>query len=334
MGHLNFLGGILEEVHIHSTPVGKTWLTILFICRMLVIGVAADDVWTDEQAEFICNTHQPGCRNACYDLAFPISPIRYWVLQVISVSSPSLVYVGHALYRLSALEKVRERKKPLARKRIEREIKQLCQEQLNKAPLRGSLMRTYVAHIIIRSVVEGAFMTGQYLLYGFHLHTLFRCEQDPCPNSVDCFVSRPTEKSIYMVFMQSIAVLSLFLSILEIIHLICKKIDKVFTRTTVDKDNLSLKESRQDTVVQTCNNASRNAKYVSEACDHNLKESMHIPNMCPRITKPSTYMLLWPHDIRSILLVTLYMYKIKTPPKNSIKNPLESIKKLFSGQTC
>ncbi|XP_035991144.1 connexin 55.5 [Fundulus heteroclitus] len=244
MGNWNFLGGILEEVHIHSTPVGKTWLTILFICRMLVIGVAADDVWTDEQAEFICNTHQPGCRHACYDLAFPISPIRYWVLQVISVSSPSLVYVGHALYRLSALEKVRERKKALlwreledagvepavARKRIEREIKQLCQEQLNKAPLRGSLMRTYVAHIIIRSVVEVAFMTGQYLLYGFHLHTLFRCEQDPCPNRVDCFVSRPTEKSIYMVFMQSIAALSLFLSILEIIHLICKKIEKVFTR--------------------------------------------------------------------------------------------------------
>lgn len=240
----NFLGGILEEVHIHSTLVGEIWLIILFICRMLVIGVAAEDVWIDEQEEFICNTHQPGCRNVCYDLAFPISPIRYWVLQIISVSSPSLVYVGHALYRLQVLEKIRQRKKALlwreledaemepavARKRIEREMKQIYQEQISKATLRGSLMRTYVAHIIIRSVVEVGFMSGQYLLYGFHLYTLFKCEQDPCPNTVDCFVSRPMEKSIYMVYMQSISALSLFLSIMEIMHLTCKKIKKIYTR--------------------------------------------------------------------------------------------------------
>ena len=107
MGDWNFLGGILEEVHIHSTMVGKIWLTILFIFRMLVLGVAAEDVWNDEQSDFICNTDQPGCRNVCYDRAFPISLIRYWVLQVIFVSSPSLVYMGHAIYQLRALEKER-----------------------------------------------------------------------------------------------------------------------------------------------------------------------------------------------------------------------------------
>lgn len=32
--------------------------------------------------DFICNTQQPGCRNVCYDCAFPVSLIRYWVLQV------------------------------------------------------------------------------------------------------------------------------------------------------------------------------------------------------------------------------------------------------------
>ncbi|KAM3657627.1 gap junction alpha-9 protein isoform 2-T5 [Ammospiza maritima maritima] len=111
MGDWNFLGGILEEVHIHSTIIGKIWLTILFIFRMLVLGVATEDVWNDEQSEFICNTEQPGCRNVCYDEAFPISLIRYWVLQVIFVSSPSLVYMGHALYRLRALEKERQKKK-------------------------------------------------------------------------------------------------------------------------------------------------------------------------------------------------------------------------------
>ncbi|NXM68637.1 CXA10 protein, partial [Serilophus lunatus] len=240
MGDWNLLGSILEEVHIHSTIVGKIWLTILFIFRMLVLGVAAEDVWDDEQSEFICNTEQPGCNNICYDRAFPISLIRYWVLQIIFVSSPSLVYMGHALYRLRALEKERQNRKAHLRaqledlepmleehRRVERELRKLEeQKKVNKAPLRGSLLRTYVLHILTRSVVEVGFMIGQYLLYGFHMSPLYKCTRPPCPNTVDCFVSRPTEKTIFMVFMNSIAAVSLFLNILEIAHLGVKKIQK------------------------------------------------------------------------------------------------------------
>ncbi|XP_062429065.1 gap junction alpha-10 protein [Rhea pennata] len=240
MGDWNLLGSILEEVHIHSTIIGKIWLTILFIFRMLVLGVAAEDVWDDEQSEFICNTEQPGCSNICYDKAFPISLIRYWVLQIIFVSSPSLVYMGHALYRLRALDKERQKKKAHLRaqledlepmheehRRVERELRKLEeQKKVNKAPLRGSLLRTYVLHILTRSVVEVGFMIGQYLLYGFHMSPLYKCTRPPCPNTVDCFVSRPTEKTIFMVFMNSIAAVSLFLNILEIAHLGIKRIKK------------------------------------------------------------------------------------------------------------
>uniref|UniRef100_UPI0037E72A01 gap junction alpha-9 protein n=1 Tax=Semicossyphus pulcher TaxID=241346 RepID=UPI0037E72A01 len=312
MGDWNFLGGILEEVHIHSTMVGKIWLTILFIFRMLVLGVAAEDVWNDEQADFICNTEQPGCRNVCYDQAFPISLIRYWVLQVIFVSSPSLVYMGHALYRLRALEKARQKKKALlrkelelvdvelaeARKRIEREMKQLDQGKLNKAPLRGSLLRTYVAHVVTRSVVEVAFMTGQYLLYGFHLYPLFKCERDPCPNAVDCYVSRPTEKSVFMVFMQCIAGISLFLNILEIMHLGYKKIKKgildFYPHLRDERDELDeyyVNKYKKESVVQIC--ATRKATIASAPSDYNLlMERVQGNIMYPNLIKPSTFLPL------------------------------------------
>ncbi|NXH81359.1 CXA9 protein, partial [Edolisoma coerulescens] len=266
MGDWNFLGGILEEVHIHSTIIGKIWLTILFIFRMLVLGVATEDVWNDEQSEFICNTEQPGCRNVCYDEAFPISLIRYWVLQVIFVSSPSLVYMGHALYRLRALEKERQKKKAQVRvelestelemtenrKRLERELWQLDQKKLNKAPLRGSLLCTYVIHIFTRSAVEVGFMIGQYLLYGFHLDPLYKCQRDPCPNTVDCFVSRPTEKTVFILFMQSIATVSLLLNILEIIHLGFRKIKMGLceqNKNKDDSDNFYINKSKKYSVI-------------------------------------------------------------------------------------
>ncbi|NWW26577.1 CXA9 protein, partial [Falcunculus frontatus] len=266
MGDWNILGGILEEVHIHSTIIGKIWLTILFIFRMLVLGVATEDVWNDEQSEFICNTEQPGCRNVCYDEAFPISLIRYWVLQIIFVSSPSLVYMGHALYRLRALEKERQKKKAQVRvelestelemtenhKRLERELWQLDQKKLNKAPLRGSLLCTYVIHIFTRSAVEVGFMIGQYLLYGFHLDPLYKCQRDPCPNTVDCFVSRPTEKTVFILFMQSIATVSLLLNILEIIHLGLRKIKMGLceqNKNKDDSDNFYINKSKKFSVI-------------------------------------------------------------------------------------
>ncbi|XP_074676867.1 gap junction alpha-10 protein [Strix aluco] len=272
MGDWNLLGSILEEVHIHSTIVGKIWLTILFIFRMLVLGVAAEDVWDDEQSEFICNTEQPGCSNICYDKAFPISLIRYWVLQIVFVSSPSLVYMGHALYRLRALEKERQKKKahlraqledlepmPEEQRRLERELRKLEeQKKVNKAPLRGSLLRTYVLHILTRSVVEVGFMIGQYLLYGFHMTPLYKCTRPPCPNTVDCFVSRPTEKTIFMVFMNSIAAVSLFLNILEIAHLGLKKIHKsLYGRRRrpagpAEEDNSLLNSKKSSVMLPAC----------------------------------------------------------------------------------
>ncbi|XP_068432907.1 gap junction alpha-10 protein isoform X2 [Clinocottus analis] len=266
MGDWNLLGSILEEVHIHSTIVGKIWLTILFIFRMLVLGVAAEDVWDDEQTEFVCNTEQPGCKNVCYDQAFPISLIRYWVLQVIFVSSPSLVYMGHALYRLRTLEKERHRKKASLKaelegtnpvqedhKRIERELRKLDeQKKVRKAPLRGSLLRTYVFHILTRSVVEVGFIIGQCALYGIGLAPLYKCKRLPCPNSVDCFVSRPTEKNIFMVFMLVIAGVSLFLNLLEIFHLGVKEIKQSLYGYKYGDDDSVYRSKKNSMVQQVC----------------------------------------------------------------------------------
>lgn len=187
---------------------------------------------------------------------------------MIFVSSPSLVYMGHAIYRLRALEKQRHFRRAIlrrelesldsdlteVRRHVERELRQLDQRKLNKAPLRGSLLCTYIAHIMIRSSVEVGFMLGQHLLYGNHLEPLYRCDQEPCPNSVDCYVSRPTEKSMFMVFMQVIAAVSLFLSLLEIMHLGYKKVKRdiqnYYAHITDDLDDYCGGKMKKNSVIQ------------------------------------------------------------------------------------
>ncbi|XP_061698532.1 gap junction alpha-8 protein-like [Syngnathoides biaculeatus] len=245
MGDWSFLGNILEEVNEHSTVIGRVWLTVLFIFRILILGTAAEFVWGDEQSDYVCNTQQPGCENVCYDEAFPISHIRLWVLQIIFVSTPSLVYVGHAVHHVHMEEKRKEREEAELSRQQElneerlplapdqgsvRTTKETSTKGSKKFRLEGTLLRTYICHIIFKTLFEVGFVVGQYFLYGFRILPLYKCSRWPCPNTVDCFVSRPTEKTVFIIFMLAVACVSLFLNFVEISHLGLKKIRVVFRK--------------------------------------------------------------------------------------------------------
>ncbi|XP_043104144.1 gap junction protein alpha 8 paralog a [Puntigrus tetrazona] len=244
MGDWSSLGNILEEVNEHSTVIGRVWLTVLFIFRILILGTAAEFVWGDEQSDYVCNTQQPGCENVCYDEAFPISHIRLWVLQIIFVSTPSLVYVGHAVHYIHMEEKRKEREEaevshqqeigeerlPLPDQGSVRTTKETSTKGSKKFRLEGTLLFTYICHIIFKALFEVGFVVGQYFLYGFRILPLYKCSRWPCPNTVDCYVSRPTEKTIFIIFMLAVACVSLFLNFVEISHLALKKIRFVFHR--------------------------------------------------------------------------------------------------------
>ncbi|XP_043929130.1 gap junction alpha-3 protein isoform X2 [Protopterus annectens] len=217
MGDWSFLGRLLENAQEHSTVIGKVWLTVLFIFRILVLGAAAEEVWGDEQSDFRCNTQQPGCENVCYDKAFPISHIRFWVLQIIFVSTPTLIYLGHVK------ENKHQEDKDLLEKGSGKKEKPPLRDEHGKVRMRGALLHTYIFNIIFKTLFEVGFIVGQYFLYGFQLNTLYRCDRWPCPNVVDCFISRPTEKSIFIIFMLAVACVSLLLNMLEIYHLGWKK---------------------------------------------------------------------------------------------------------------
>ncbi|KAM9766579.1 gap junction alpha-3 protein-like isoform 2-T5 [Menidia menidia] len=249
MGDWSFLGRLLENAQEHSTVIGKVWLTVLFIFRILVLGAAAEEVWGDEQSDFTCNTQQPGCENVCYDEAFPISHIRFWVLQIIFVSTPTLIYLGHVLHIVRMEEKRREREEDLRKAGRHQEDqdplyhngvgdgggggggrgggkkeKPPIRDEHGKIRIRGALLRTYIFNIIFKTLFEVGFILGQYFLYGFHLKPLYKCGRWPCPNTVDCFISRPTEKTIFIIFMLVVACVSLVLNLLEIYHLGWKKV--------------------------------------------------------------------------------------------------------------
>lgn len=44
MGEWGFLSSLLDKVQSHSSVIGKVWLSVLFIFRIMVLGAGADKV--------------------------------------------------------------------------------------------------------------------------------------------------------------------------------------------------------------------------------------------------------------------------------------------------
>ncbi|XP_034533444.1 gap junction gamma-1 protein-like [Notolabrus celidotus] len=249
----SFLTRLLDEISNHSTFVGKVWLTVLIIFRIVLTAVGGETIYYDEQSKFVCNTQQPGCENVCYDAFAPLSHVRFWIFQVIMITTPTIMYLGFAMHKIARSEDseyrpARKQKKrmpivsrgavrdyeeaedngeedPMIAEEIEPEKADKAEKSSEKKHdgrrriLRDGLMKVYVCQLMWRSAFEVAFLFGQYVLYGFEVIPSYVCTRSPCPHTVDCFVSRPTEKTIFLLVMYVVSFLCLLLTVFEIIHL-------------------------------------------------------------------------------------------------------------------
>ncbi|XP_042291148.1 gap junction beta-4 protein-like isoform X1 [Thunnus maccoyii] len=210
-----FLEGLLNGVNKYSTAFGRIWLAIVFIFRLLVFLVACEKVWGDEQKNFDCDTRQPGCQNVCYDHYFPIAYTRLWALQLIFVTCPSLLVTLHVGYR-----EERERKHQL---KYGKGCTPLYDGNTGKK--RGGLWWTYFLSLIFKITVDAVFV---FLLFYIYEATFFpplvKCSELPCPNVVNCYIARPTEKKLFTIFMVVTSFVCIFLTFCEILYLCGKRV--------------------------------------------------------------------------------------------------------------
>ncbi|XP_076839452.1 gap junction gamma-1 protein-like [Brachyhypopomus gauderio] len=218
----SFLTSLLDEIYNHSTFVGKIWLTLLILFRIVLTVVGGESIYYDEQSNFVCNSLQPGCQNVCYDAFAPLSHVRFWVFQIIIISTPTVMYLGFAMHKIARTEyqPVNEDSEDPEEAEPKKE-KEKPQKKHDgwRSIRRDGLMCVYVLHLLLRIAAEVAFLFGQYMLYGLEVVPKYVCKVSPCPNAVDCFVSRPREKTIFLLIMYAVSALCLLVTVLEIVHL-------------------------------------------------------------------------------------------------------------------
>lgn len=197
----------------------------MILLRVLILLFAGYPLYQDEQERFVCNTIQPGCANVCYDLFSPISLFRFWLVQLTALCLPYVVFIIYVVHKVSNGLTVdlnpsgHVKASPLSK---------IQQEPFSKTPgnktppgaERGrarSFTGAYILHLMFRTLLEAGFGAAHYYLFGFYIPSRFLCQHPPCTTQVDCYTSRPTEKTVMLNFMLGVAALSLFLNVLDFI---------------------------------------------------------------------------------------------------------------------
>ncbi|KAM9209127.1 gap junction delta-3 protein [Dugong dugon] len=241
MGEWAFLGSLLDAVQLQSPLMGRLWLVVMLIFRILVLATVGGAVFEDEQEEFVCNTLQPGCRQTCYDRAFPVSHYRFWLFHILLLSAPAVLFVIYSMHQASKEPGRADGGGAAA------EAGQPCARSGSEGPCAPCALRArrarqcYLLSVALRLLAELGFLAGQTLLYGFRVAPHFACAGPPCPHTVDCFVSRPTEKTVFVVFYFAVGLLSALLSVAELGHLLWKgrpsRRDPGRARQAAERDN-------------------------------------------------------------------------------------------------
>lgn len=338
MGDWSILGRFLVEVQNHSTVIGKIWLTVLLIFRILLVTLIGDAVYSDEQSKFVCNTLQPGCNNVCYDTFAPVSHLRFWVFQIVLVSTPSIFYIIYALHKITDDENARTERAPAPlhhplveyvkqsggesntnlggkpsnelqdgespseKEGVEQSLLQNNYEKVGKDPTEysGQILLIYIIHVVFRSILEIMFLVGQYYMFGFKVPFLFLCKAYPCPTQTDCFVSRATEKTIFLNFMFSTSLGCFLLNIAELHYLGWVYIFRILYRACIqcwkskrkvhafhDPWHLKLRHSGQDRLVLQSFLATLSPEKTTNATlSHGQSVAFQIDSECTLKTNP------------------------------------------------
>lgn len=181
--------------------------------RLSVLLLLGFSLFSDEQERFVCNTIQPGCSNVCFDAFAPVSVFRLWLLHLVLLALPHLLFATYVMHRLLTAPGSGGGS-PFS-SGSSRELS-LRGSQLQE-PGGARFYCAYVPVVVVRILLEVVFGAGQFHLFGLSFPKSFLCYEAPCTSGVECYISRRTEKSLMLSFMLGVASLSILLSLFDLL---------------------------------------------------------------------------------------------------------------------
>ncbi|XP_060939718.1 gap junction delta-4 protein-like [Limanda limanda] len=259
--------------------IGATWWLLLLLLRLLLVLLAGFSLFSDEQERFVCNTIQPGCSNLCFDAFSPVSVLRLWFFHLLLLCLPHVLFVTHVLHRLLVYPHLGGSCSAgsggggsLENSSSSREV------SLHRAPLRERFYCPYFLAVLLRILLELAFGAGQYFLFGLSVPKSFLCYEAPCTSGVECYVSRPTEKTLMLNLMLGVSSVSVLLSVVDLLSSVRAM---VRWRRTREKLMEEMSKEEQSSVFTTSTTAEEAEVLPTRRPTEANKEEKHAAGVLP-----------------------------------------------------
>lgn len=250
-----------EKLLKYSTPFGHVWTALTFLCRLLPATTIGDAVYGDEMSDFDCVTTQPGCAQMCYNEYAPMSHSRFWGMLILFLAFPPLIFsfivANHTTSYERIKEKVEHHKKDasdyinsehyvsdqiaLSKYKMKKRKDPVGENPLADVVWSPSLRRWYVFHLLAKLLMEIVGIVCLYFLQQrqtketrfLHVWTVpqrylctfgdehdnWACSQD---KTVPCWVSRPWEKKIFLLYMLVMSVISILVCVCDLTYTLSK----------------------------------------------------------------------------------------------------------------
>jgi len=98
----------LKTLQLHFNPIGKLYIQVQLLCRVLVCGVFLDDLFG--KVELKCDTNQLGCNQNCINRYAPVTHNKLWQAELFLVMISTTLFSAFSLFHNYA---VREYSKKL-----------------------------------------------------------------------------------------------------------------------------------------------------------------------------------------------------------------------------
>ena len=90
-----------DSVKHFQTFWGNLWYANAFCFRLFCTTVIGEELFDDDQEEFSCDTHSPGCKQVCFNDFAPMSWIRFWAVQLLINMFPIVVFQTFAVRKVT-----------------------------------------------------------------------------------------------------------------------------------------------------------------------------------------------------------------------------------------
>ena len=107
---LSHINEFLSSINRYFNPIGKFYIQVQILCRVLVCSVFLDDLFKSSSLE--CDTKQVGCQQNCINRFAPLNHKKVWELELFTVMLAITVFLGFSLfneYRYNRIKKEAKR---------------------------------------------------------------------------------------------------------------------------------------------------------------------------------------------------------------------------------